>query len=98
MNFAKTRPTPMSIGERRKPEPEARPGCDGVQGVYHINAVDEVTQTSSGAVSVSDSRLPFRQRKRVHKSVSPLYRGHGHTLAAMLNKLLIEQTKSRRAV
>ena len=55
MNFTKTRPTPVSIGERRKPEPEGRPGylridtvhqgdLDGVKGVYHINAVDEVTQ------------------------------------------------------
>jgi hypothetical protein len=45
----------VSIGERRKPEPQAHPGClptdtvhqadqDGVKGVFHINAVDEVTQ------------------------------------------------------
>jgi len=55
MVFTKTRPTPVSIGERRKPEPGGRPGylrvdtvhqgdLDGVKGVYHINAVDEVTQ------------------------------------------------------
>ena len=53
--FTKTRPTPVSIGERRKPEPGGRPGylrvdtvhqgdLDGVKGVYHINLVDEVTQ------------------------------------------------------
>ena len=51
--FTKTRPTPVAIGERRRPEPEGRPGYlrvdtvhqgdrDGVKGVYHINAVDEV--------------------------------------------------------
>ena len=45
----------MSIGERRRPEPNGQPGylrvdtvhqgdLDGVKGVYHINAVDEVTQ------------------------------------------------------
>jgi len=55
MVFHKTRPTPVSIGERRRPEPEGRPGylridtvhqgdLDGVKGVYHINAVDKVTQ------------------------------------------------------
>ncbi len=55
MNFEKTRPTPVAIGERRRPHPEGRPGYlrvdtvhqgdqDGVKGVYHINAVDEVTQ------------------------------------------------------
>ena len=50
-----TRPTPVAIGERRKPDPQGRPGylrvdtvhqgdLDGVKGLYHINAVDEVTQ------------------------------------------------------
>ncbi len=45
-----------TLGERRKPEPNGRPGCiradtvhqgdstDGKKGVYHINFVDEVTQ------------------------------------------------------
>ncbi len=51
----KTRPTPVNIGERRKPFPDGRPGflrvdsvhqgdLDGIKGLYHINAVDEVTQ------------------------------------------------------
>src|SRR5207237_7837784 len=50
-----TRPAQEAIGERRRPEPEGRPGylrvdtvhqgdLDGVKVVYHINAVDEVTQ------------------------------------------------------
>ena len=45
----------MKIGERRKPDPKGKPGMiridtvhqgdlDGQKGVYHINAVDEVTQ------------------------------------------------------
>jgi hypothetical protein len=45
----------VAIGERRKPDPQGRPGylrvdtvhqgdLDGVKGLYHINAVDEVTQ------------------------------------------------------
>src|SRR5215475_2801084 len=53
--YQPTRPTAVSIGERRRPEPNGRPGylrvdtvhqgdLDGVKGVYHINAVDEVTQ------------------------------------------------------
>ncbi len=51
----KTRPTKNTIGIRRKPEPQGRPGfiridtvhqgdLDGRKGLYHINAVDEVTQ------------------------------------------------------
>src|SRR4029077_20483227 len=51
-----TRPSPVSIGERRRPDPHGRPGYlrvdtvhqgddwDGSKGVYHINSVDEVTQ------------------------------------------------------
>ncbi|MBZ5727997.1 MAG: hypothetical protein LAP87_23770 [Acidobacteriia bacterium] len=55
MRYQATRPTKVAIGERRRPEPEGRPGYlrvdtvhqgdrEGVKGVYHINAVDEVTQ------------------------------------------------------
>jgi hypothetical protein len=55
LNYTKTRPTTVSIGERRKPDPRGEPGflrLDTVhqgdsptaKGVYHINAVDEVTQ------------------------------------------------------
>ena len=53
--YTKTRPTSVSIGERRKPEPYGRPGfirvdsvhqgdLDKQKGVYHLNLVDEVTQ------------------------------------------------------
>lgn len=54
-HFEKTRPTASTIGERRKPRPDGRPGyiridtvhqgdLDKQKGVYHINAVDEQTQ------------------------------------------------------
>src|SRR3989338_2262872 len=53
--FKKTNPVGCKIGERRRPEPEGRPGflrIDSVhqgdfnseKGPYHINIVDEVTQ------------------------------------------------------
>src|ERR1700689_384612 len=52
--FASTRPSPVSIAERRKPDPQGQPGFlridtvhqgdwDGAKGVYNINAVDTVT-------------------------------------------------------
>jgi DNA-binding transcriptional ArsR family regulator len=55
ISYQKTKSVKVSIGERRRPDPQGRPGflridtvhqgdLDGVQGVYHINAVDEVTQ------------------------------------------------------
>jgi len=58
----KTRPVSLPIGERRKPQQDGQPGyiridtvhqgdLDGEKGVYHINAVDEVTQFE-GVVSV----------------------------------------------
>jgi hypothetical protein len=55
LSYQPTRPTQIAIGERRKPDPQGRPGYlrvdtvhqgdgEGAKGVYHINAVDEVTQ------------------------------------------------------
>ncbi len=51
----KTRPAPIPIGQRRRPQPDGQPGylrvdsvhqgdLDGVKGVYHINIVDAETQ------------------------------------------------------
>lgn len=53
--YEKTKPVQTSIGERKKPQPQGKPGflrvdsvhqgdCNGEKGVYHINTVDEVTQ------------------------------------------------------
>ena len=53
--YQPTRPTQVAIGERRRPDPQGRPGYlrgdtvhqgdqGGTKGLYHINAVDEVTQ------------------------------------------------------
>jgi len=55
MHYTKTNPVAVPIGERRKPNPDGKPGYlrvdsvhqgdfNGVKGVYHINLVDEVTQ------------------------------------------------------
>jgi len=116
IKYQATRPTPVSIGERRKPNPQGRPGYlridtvhqgdqDGVKGVYHINAVDEVTQWEVvGCVEqISEAFLlpmleamlaqfPFRIRG-FHSDNGSEY--INHLVADLLNKLLIEQTKSR---
>ena len=55
MRYDKTRAVQVAIGERRPPKPDGRPGYlrvdtvhqgdrEGAKGVYHIDAVDEVTQ------------------------------------------------------
>lgn len=116
LHFTKTRPSAVSIGERRRPQPQGRPGYlrvdtvhqgdrDGVKGVYHINAVDEVTQWQvvGAAPSISETWLepvlqamleqfPFRIRGFHSDNGSEFL---NHTVEKLLNKLLIEQTKSR---
>ena len=114
--YQPTRPTPVSIGERRRPDPRGRPGYlrvdtvhqgdqDGRKGLYHINAVDEVTQWQvvGAAPQISEAFLipvleamldqfPFRILGFHSDNGSEFI---NHTVARLLNKLLIEQTKSR---
>jgi len=116
VRYEKTRPVQVAIGERRRPDPQGRPGylrvdtvhqgdLDGVKGIYHINAVDEVTQWEIvGATSqISEAWLepvlvamleqfPFRIRGFHSDNGSEFI---NHTVAKLLNKLLVEQTKSR---
>lgn len=116
IDYTATRPTPVSIGERRKPTPEGRPGFvridtvhqgdqDGVKGVYHINAVDEVTQWQvAGATSyISEAWLVPVLRAILAQFPFVLLNFHSdngsefinHVVANLLKKMLIEQTKSR---
>ena len=55
LHWTKTRGPTIAIGERRAPAPDGRPGFiridsvhqgdqDGAKGLYHINAVDSLTQ------------------------------------------------------
>jgi transposase InsO family protein len=116
VTYQPTRPTQVSIGERRRPEPNGQPGylrvdtvhqgdLDGVKGVYHINAVDEVTQWQvvGATAQISEAYLvpvleamlaqfPFRIRGFHSDNGSEFI---NHTVEKLLNKLLIEQTKSR---
>lgn len=116
MAYQHTKPTAVSIGERRKPDPQGKPGflrvdtvhqgdLEGVKGVYHINAVDEVTQWQVVAATqqISEAYLlpvleqmmeqfPFRIRGFHSDNGSEFI---NHTVARLLEKLLVEQTKSR---
>lgn len=115
-SYQPTRPTPIPIGERRKPRPQGRPGYlridtvhqgdrDGVKGLYHINAIDEVTQWQIVAAA---PQISERWLIPVLKQMLPQFpfviRGFhsdngsefiNYTVAKLLEKLLIEQTKSR---
>ncbi|MGA2119495.1 MAG: hypothetical protein ABSH56_32700 [Bryobacteraceae bacterium] len=67
-SYQPTRPTPIPIGERRQPQPRGEPGFlridtvyqgdqPGRKGLYHINAVDEVTQWEIVAATPQISEL-----------------------------------------
>jgi len=114
--YQPTRPTQVAIGERRRPEPQGRPGYlrvdtvhqgdrDGAKGLYHINAVDEVTQWQvvGATAQISEAWLlpvleamleqfPFRIRGFHSDNGSEFI---NKDVAKLLNKLLAEQTKSR---
>ena len=116
-HFEKTRsPHGIHIGERRKPRNNGKPGyiridtvhqgdLDGHKGVYHINAVDEVTQFEVvvSVEKISEAYLipalenllatfPFKIIN-FHSDNGSEY--VNKTVARLLGKLLIEFTKSR---
>jgi len=116
LHFEKTRPKKSTIGERRKPQPNGKPGYiridtvhqgdqDKVKGVYHINAVDEVTQFEivCSVEKISEAYLlpvlkimldffPFKLISFHSDNGSEYINQH---VAKLLKKLLIEFTKSR---
>ena len=115
-HFEKTKPRQIPIGERRKPAPHGRPGyirvdtvhqgdLDRKKGVYHVNAVDEVTQFEVVCTveKISESYLipilehlleafPFQVRG-FHSDNGSEY--INKRVAELLEKLLIAFTKSR---
>lgn len=116
IRYTKTKPAVVRIGERARPEPGGIPGyirvdtvhqgdLSGEKGVYHINAVDEVTQweivasvekiAESYLVPVLESMLagfPFVIRGFHSDNGSEFI---NKTVAKLLNKLLIRFTKCR---
>jgi hypothetical protein len=130
LNYTKTRPTAVSIGERRKPQPQGQPGflrLDTVQkgdqpnakggvptdrsssvgwkGVYHINAVDEVTQwqVAGSTPRISETYLKPVLENMLRQFPFRILGFHSDngsefinkTVAQLLEKMRIEQTKSR---
>jgi len=116
LDFTKTRAVQISIGERRKPQPNGKPGYlrvdtvyqgdqDGKKGIYHLNSVDEVTQWEvAGATEhISEAWLKPVLEGMLEQFPFVILGFHSdngsefinHVVAELLNKLLIEQTKSR---
>jgi transposase InsO family protein len=115
-HWTKTRGHGVPIASRRAPVPEGRPGFiridsvhqgdqDGVKGVYHVNAVDCVTQFEIVAsceriseayllpvIEAMIERFPF-QILGFHADNGSEY--INYTVAKLLEKLRIDFTKSR---
>ncbi len=111
-----TRPSPVIIGVRKAPAPNGLPGYiridtvhqgdqDGMKGVYHINAVDIVTQWElvASVERISEAYLlpviallldgfPFVVRGFHSDSGSEFV---NHETAKLLEKLRVEFTRSR---
>jgi transposase InsO family protein len=114
--YTRTRPVIARIGEREKPRPQGQPGYirvdtvhqgdqEGRKGVYHINAVDEITQWEvvASLEGISENHLagilddilnqfPF-QIRGFHSDNGGEF--VNQTVAKLLNKLLIRFTRSR---
>lgn len=115
-HFTKTQPSAVQIGVRRKPNPQGQPGFiridtvhqgdqDKQKGVYHINAVDELTQFE---VVISVEKISERYLIPVLEEILNAFPFSmisfhsdcgseyiNHRVADLLNKLHIEFTKSR---
>jgi transposase InsO family protein len=115
-HFTKTERSPVNIGERRKPHPNGKPGyiridtvhqgdLDKEKGVYHINAVDEVTQFQViiSVEKISENCLIPVLEELLESFPFPIINFHSdnggeyvnHMVARLLRKLHIEFTKSR---
>lgn len=114
--WSKTQARPVASGVRKAPQPEGRPGFiridsvhqgdqDGVKGVYHINAIDCVTQWELVATCEAISEaflLPVIEALLAgfpfvilgfHADNGSEY--INHQVARLLAKLSIELSKSR---
>ncbi len=115
-HWTKTNPTGVPIGQRRAPQPNGMPGYiridsvhqgdqDGVKGVYHINAVDCVTQMQFVATceKISEAYLLPVIRQLLDGFPFVILGFHSdngseyinYKVAKLLEKLRVEFTKSR---
>jgi hypothetical protein len=115
-SYELTKPTRTNIGIRKSPAPQGLPGyiridtvhqgdLDGIKGVYHINAVDIVTQWQVvvcvqriseayllPVITLMLDSFPFLIHGFHSDNGSEFI---NHDVAKLLNKLRIEFTKSR---
>ena len=112
----RTQARQVAIAERRAPDPRGQPGYlrvdtvhqgnrDGQPGLFHVNAVDSVTQWQvlSCVETISERHLIPVLEAMLHQFPFRIQGFHcdngseflNHRVAKLLNKLLVEFTKSR---
>jgi hypothetical protein len=103
LTFEKTNPTKVPIGERRRPEPNGKPGylCvdsvhqgdrDGSKGIYHINITDAVTQSEFvGAVeAISEKFMAEMLSDLIEKFPFTIFEFHSDNGSEYINKVVAE--------
>jgi len=116
VHWTKTKAQAIPIAQRRAPAPEGRAGFiridsvhqgdqDGFKGVYHINAVDCLTQFElvASCERISEAYLLPVLESLLHDFPFTILGFHAdngseyinHTVAKLLDKLRVEFTKSR---
>jgi transposase InsO family protein len=116
VHYSKTQTRPSTIGTRRAPAPEGRPGfiridtvhqgdLDGRKGLYHINAVDIITQWQlvASCERISEAYLLPVIGELLAGFPFPILGFHSdgggeyvnHDVAKLLDKLRVEFTRSR---
>jgi transposase InsO family protein len=116
VHWTKTKAQAIPIAQRRAPTPEGRAGFiridsvhqgdqDGFKGVYHINAVDCLTQFElvASCERISEAYLLPVLESLLHDFPFTILGFHAdngseyinHTVAKLLDKLRVEFTKSR---
>ena len=108
-------PSAVAIGERRRPDPSGRPGylrvdtvhqgdTEKAKGVYHINAVDEVTQweITAAVERISEAYLEPVVAMMLAQFPFVIHGFHAdngsefinQTVARLLTKLMMQQIKA----
>lgn len=101
--YSKTNPTKVPIGERRKPEPNGKPGylCvdtvhqgdkDGEKGIYHINMTDMVLQFEFvGAVeAISENFMKKVLSELLEKFPFTIVEFHTDNGSEYINRIVVE--------
>lgn len=101
--YEATKPAGVTIAERRRPDPQGRPGYlrvdtvhqgdwDGVKGVYHLNAVDAVIQWEAVGCTprISEQYLEPVLEAILHQFPFPILGLHADNGSEFINRTVVK--------